>query len=426
MSWLDIDGAPPHGLQGRVRVPGDKSIAHRALLLAARVPGISVVRGLPNGQDVAHTASAITAMGALIDGERVSGGQGRLHEPLSPLDVGNSGTGIRLLAGYVAAFPWLTILVGDASVTGRPMDRIRDPLRLMGATVDGRHGGRYPPLVIRGGDLCGIDYRLPVASAQVKSAVLLAGLSADGETVVRESVPTRAHTEEMLAACGADITVADGVVRLRHSLLCPFELDVPGDPSQAAFWVVAACITPGSDLIVERVYVGPARAGFLDVLARMGADVTVEPVGPEADHTADIQARSGPLVATDVGGAEVPGLIDEIPALAVAASVAEGTTVFRDAAELAVKETDRIAVMSSELSAMGGRVEPHPDGLVVQGIGSLRGGAARSHGDHRVGMALAVAGLAASGPSRIDGWEAVATSYPDFEADLRSLTEGRS
>jgi 3-phosphoshikimate 1-carboxyvinyltransferase len=426
MSRLDIDGTPPRGLQGRIRVPGDKSISHRALLLAARVPGTSVIRGLANGQDVAHTADAIMAMGALIDGDRVTGGQGRLHEPLSPLDVGNSGTGMRLIAGYVAAFPWLTILVGDASVSGRPMDRISDPLRRMGASVDGRHGGRYPPLVVRGGDLHGIDYRLPVASAQVKSAVLLAGLSADGETIVRETIPTRAHTEEMLAAAGADITVAGGVVRLRHSLLCPFELDVPGDPSQAAFWVVAACITPGSDLIVERVYIGQARAGFLDVLSRMGADVTVEPVGPEEDYTADIRARSGPLVATEVGGAEVAGLIDEIPALAVAASVAEGTTVFRDAAELAVKESDRIAVMSAELSALGGRVEPHHDGLVIEGIGSLRGGAGNSHGDHRIGMALAVAALAASGPTRIDGWEAVATSYPDFEADLRSLTEGRS
>jgi 3-phosphoshikimate 1-carboxyvinyltransferase len=427
MMRLDVDGRPPGGLRGRIRVPGDKSISHRALLLAARAEGTSVVRGLSSGEDVARTAAAIEAMGAAIDGDCVSGGSGLLREPLTPLDVGNSGTGIRLLAGYVAAFPWLTVLVGDQSVTGRPMERVLEPLRRMGATVDGRQSGRFPPLVVRGGTLRGIDYTLPLASAQVKSAILLAGLGASGETIVREPVPTRAHTEEMLAACGADLTVTDSTIRLRPGPLAPFELDVPGDPSQAAFWVVAACLVPGSDITIERVYVGRARAGFLDVLARMGANIEVEPVGRSGEHVANLHARYGPLLATDVGGSEVPSVIDEIPVLAVAAAAAEGTTVFRDAAELAVKESDRIAVLAAELSALGARVEPRADGLVVTGAaGPFRGGAGRSHGDHRVAMAIAVAGLAASAPTRIEGWEAVATSYPGFADDLRQLTEGRS
>jgi 3-phosphoshikimate 1-carboxyvinyltransferase len=292
------------------------------------------------------------------------------------------------------------------------MDRVVEPLRAMGASIEGRDGGRFPPLVVRGGGLHGIDYTLPVASAQVKAAILLAGLAADGETIVREPVPTRAHTEELLALAGADVEVGEGWVRVRASRVKPLDLDVPGDPSQAAFWVVGACITPGSDLTVENVYRGPARTGFVDVLRRMGADVEMTADG-------DIRARASSLRGADVGGDEVAGLVDEVPVLAVAAATAEGTTVFRDAAELRVKETDRIATVASELSALGGRVEPRPDGLVVHG-GGLRAGHVRSHGDHRVAMAMAVAALAVEGETTIDGWEAVATSYPGFEGDLRA------
>ncbi|MDP8937094.1 MAG: 3-phosphoshikimate 1-carboxyvinyltransferase [Actinomycetota bacterium] len=407
MSSLRVEGGTP--LRGRIRVPGDKSISHRALLLAALAEGTSVVRGLSTGDDVACTAAAVAALGATVDGDRVTGGRERLHEPVGVVDVGNSGTSIRLLAGLCAGFDWLTVLVGDDSIAGRPMDRVTEPLRRMGAAVDGRGGGRFTPLVVRGGNLKGIDYQPPVPSAQVKSAVLLAGLSAEGETVVRERVPTRAHTEEMLAACGAQVEVGHGRVALRPSRLRPFELEIPGDPSAAAFWVVAACIVPGSDLVVDNVYLGPARAGFLDVLRRMGADVAVA--------GSDVRARYRPLRATEVGGAEVPGLIDEIPVLAVAAAVAEGTTVFRDAAELRVKESDRIATVTSELAALGGRVEPTADGLSVAG-GSLHGGVVRAHGDHRVAMAMAVAGLAAAGQTVVEGWDAVSTSYPDFEQTL--------
>jgi 3-phosphoshikimate 1-carboxyvinyltransferase len=249
--------------------------------------------------------------------------------------------------------------------------------------------------------------------------VLLAGLNAVGETVVRETTPTRAHTEEMLAASGADITVEPGLVRLKASVLNPFDLHVPGDPSQAAFWVVGACIVPGSDLVVERIYLGPARAAFLEVLRRMGADITLEDHDVEA-QVASVRVRYHPLVATEVGGAEVPGLIDEIPALAVAAAVASGTTAFSGASELRVKESDRIASVVAGLQALGVAVEPAADGLVVPGSAGrpLQPGRADAHGDHRIAMALAVAALTADGPTTITGWESVATSYPGFGEDL--------
>lgn len=419
MSHLTVHG--PASLTGRIRVPGDKSISHRALMLAALADGVSRVRGLSDGDDVVRTAAAVTAMGAQIDGEQITGA--RLHEPATVIDVGNSGTGIRLLAGLCAGLPWMTVLAGDESIARRPMDRVAQPLRQMGATVDGREHGRFPPLVIRGGDVKGIDYSPPMASAQVKSAVLLAGLSAQGETVVREQVATRAHTEEMLKEAGADITVHrvghSMVVRLKPSRLSPFSIDVPGDPSQAAFWVVAACITEDSDVVVEDVYVGPGRAGFIDVLQRMGAKVQLE---RRRGNVADIWARSSELHATEVSGGEVASLVDEIPVLAVAALAAEGTTVFKDAAELRVKETDRVATINSELSTLGGRVEPLRDGLVVHGGRIPQGGAVRSHGDHRIAMALAVAGLAGKGMTIIDGWEAVATSYPTFTEHLSALS----
>lgn len=430
MSVLEVMGGRP--LRGRVRVPGDKSISHRALLLAGLAGGVSHLTGLAAGDDVARTAAALQALGAGVDfvvvdraaTATIAGGRGRMHENALPLDLGNSGTGMRLLAGVCASLPWTTTLTGDESLSRRPMDRVAVPLRTMGARVDGTGDGERPPVTIRGGDLRGIDYNLPVPSAQVKGAVLLAGLGADGDTTVREAVATRAHTEELLAAVGADVEVsADGLTtRVRATKLEPFRLAVPGDPSQAAFWVVAACITPGSEVVVEQVYVGPARAAFLDVLGRMGADVGVE---RRDDGTADIRARYAPLHGTEVGGDEVPGLIDEIPVLAVAAAVADGPTTFSGAAELRVKESDRVATLASELAAVGARVEGRPDGLVVGGGGRFHGVAVRSHGDHRIAMALAVAGMASPGdggePVRVEGWEAVASSYPGFEQDLELL-----
>ena len=419
MTTFTIVGGTP--LRGTVRVPGDKSISHRALLLGALAEGTSTVRNLSTGDDVARSRAAVEAMGAHVerDGnrERISGGASVLREPDRVLDVGNSGTSIRLLAGMCARLPWLTVLEGDASIAQRPMDRVAEPLRRMGAFVDGRGDGRYPPLVVRGGRLRGIEYDVPMASAQVKSAVLLAGLGAAGETVVREISPTRAHTEEMLAACGADIAVDGLEVRLRPSELKPFELDVPGDPSQAAFWVVAACTVSGSDVTVEGVYLGAARTGFLDALRRMGADIEVDEVA------GTVRARSSELRAADVSGAEIPGL-DEIPVLAVAAARAKGTTTFTGIDELVIKESNRLATISSELAALGGRVEGGGDRLVVHGPSAMRGGALRSHGDHRIAMAMAVAALAADGETTIDGWDAVATSYPEFGRHLERLRGG--
>lgn len=430
MTALEVTGGRP--LRGRIRAPGDKSVSHRALILASLAEGTSHVSGLASGDDVARTAAALRLLGAGVDlivldrsaTATVAGGRDRLRGSAVPLDLGNSGTGMRLLAGLCASLPWTTTLTGDDSLSSRPMDRVAEPLRRMGARVEGTGEGGRPPLTVRGGGLTGIDYDLAVPSAQVKGAILLAGLGAEGDTVVRERVLTRAHTEEMLATVGADVVVsADRLTtRVRAGTFEPFRMDVPGDPSQAAFWLVAACMTPGSDVVVEHVYVGQARVGFLDVLRRMGADLEME---EHDDGTADIRARFGPLRGTEVGGDEVPGLIDEIPVLAVAAAVAEGPTTFSGAAELRVKETDRVATLAAELVGVGTRIEERPDGLMVPGGGRFRAGVVQSHGDHRIAMALAVAGLASAGdrgtPIRIEGWDAVATSYPGFADDMERL-----
>lgn len=409
-------------IRGEIKVPGDKSISHRALLLGSLVEGTSVVRGLSTGEDVCHTAAALTAMGARIDGERITGGV--LHEPTKVIDVGNSGTGMRLLAGWCASRPWLTVLEGDESIAKRPMDRIVRPLIAMGAKIDGRDNGRFAPLVIRGGALKGIDHDLDVPSAQVKGSILLAGLNAEGETIVRERVATRTHTEELLTLAGGDIDVEQGpaegsqVVRVRRSRLSPFTLDVPRDPSQAAFWIVAACIAPDSEVCLESVYVGPARAGFLAVLERMGADIEVIDRGM---NTADVRARSSNLMGTVVAGGEIPGLIDEIPVLAVAAAIADGETTFSDAGELRVKESDRIKSVVAMLRALGASADELPDGLIVHGRpdSTLAGGVVDSVGDHRIAMSAAIAALRCTGNTTIEGWEAVATSYPGFEEELK-------
>lgn len=425
MANLTVEPAN-RGLHATLRVPGDKSVSHRALLLAARAPGRSELTGLSSGDDVARTAAAVAAFGAAVErtgpgAVRIEGGPDRLHEPDVVVDVGNSGTGIRLLAGWATTVPGLAVLAGDASIGRRPMGRVVGPLRALGARIDGRAGGDLAPLVVHGGGVGGGVVRTEVASAQVKGAVLLAGLAAAGETTVVEPVATRRHTEELLAAAGASVRVEGTSVTVRPSTLRPLRLDVPGDPSQAAFWLVAACTTPGSEVVVEHVYVGEGRAGFLDVLARMGADIERLDEDPAA-RTATLRARSGPLAATAVGGAEVPSLIDEIPVLAVAAAAASGTTTFADAAELAVKESDRIATTVGMLRALGVDAEARPDGLVVHGRAGAppAGGAVDAHGDHRIAMAAATAALGAAGPVRVAGWEAVATSYPSFEEDLRT------
>jgi 3-phosphoshikimate 1-carboxyvinyltransferase len=422
-----VEGGRP--FVGRVRVPGDKSISQRAVILGSLAEGVSVVRGRCGGEDVRHTESAMCAMGAQIEAERISGAGRALHAPEAPLDLGNSGTGMRLVAGVIAGWPWRVELRGDPSLSERPMDRIAHPLQLMGADVRGRTERCLPPVVVQGGSLKGIEYRPPMASAQVKSCVLLAGLRAEGETTVRERILTRRHTEELLALCGTQVSESyeqgEHVVRLFPGDLAPFELQVPGDPSQAAFWVVAACLVPGSEVAVAQIYTGAARRGFLDVLGRMGArleEVAVSPRHADLDETADLVARSGPLVATEVEAAEIPGL-DEVPVLAVAAATAEGTTAFRSVGELRVKESDRLAGVVEMVRALGGRAEADGDDLFVTGVPELTGGYVDARGDHRIAMAAAIAGASVGGhPTRIVGWEAVNTSYPEFGEHLAELT----
>jgi 3-phosphoshikimate 1-carboxyvinyltransferase len=430
---LFLTGRRP--LRGRLRVPGDKSISHRALLFTALASGTSRLSGLADGGDVVASRAAIEALGVKVrdatgpSGEPVvavrGGGLDGLAEPEGIIDCGNSGTSIRLLTGILAGRPFHSILTGDSSIVRRPMGRVVEPLRAMGARIDGRDGGRLAPLSIRGGALRGMRHELPVASAQVKTALLLAGLQADGPTEVTEPVLSRDHTERLLPSMGAVLEAIPGGVRVRPGGdgLTAADLAVPGDPSAAAFFVVGACITPGSDLVVEDVCLNPTRIGFVDVLRRMGADVEVvvkeerggEPVG-------DIRATAGPLRATTMAGDEIPWVIDEIPALAVAAAFAAGTTVISDAGELRVKESDRIGTVAQELSQLGIAVEAKPDGLVITG-GLPHGGLLKSHGDHRIAMAAAIAANACDGPSTVRGWQAVASSYPGFAADLASVTE---
>jgi 3-phosphoshikimate 1-carboxyvinyltransferase len=420
--------------QGTVRTPGEKSISHRAVLFAALAEGTSVIYGLSDGADVWATVAAVQAMGAEVHrqsdgGVVVRGGRSALRQPAEAIDCGNSGTSMRLLAGLVAGFDWETELIGDASLSARPMDRVAEPLGAMGAQFRG-HGARcLPPVVIKGGSLHGIDWTSKVASAQVKSAILLAGLSAAGPTIVREAITTRAHTEEMLAEAGVDLTVepwGEGrIVTLNPSSLRPVTpRTVPGDPSASAFFVVAGCVVPGSTVQVADVYDGPARLGYVSVLQRMGGQVTVSPAATPG--TATLRADFGPLTGITVDASEIPSL-DEVPALAVAAAAAAGHTVFRDVGELRVKEVDRLAAVADLVRALGAGATVEGDNLTISGVGPtmpLRAVRFDSQGDHRMAMAAAVAALAAAPGERslITGFEAVATSYPGFTEDLQSLT----
>jgi len=424
-----IAGGTP--LRGRIRVPGDKSISHRALLFAALADGTSRVAHLSSGDDVARTAALVDALGARVrplPGDELavtvaSPGVDGLREPCAVVDCGNSGTTMRLGLGMLAGRPFHAVLSGDDSLVRRPMARVADPLRAMGARVDGRDGGNFAPLAVRGGSLRGIHYELPVASAQVKSALVLAGLQAAGTTELVEPAPTRDHTERMLGAFGAPVDHDRDArtVRVARGVPRAFELDVPGDPSSAAFFVVAACLAPGSDVVVEDVCLNPIRIAFVDVLVRMGADVETRVTGERAgEPVGEIRARTSELRGVVVAGDEVPSLIDEIPVLAVAAAFADGVTEFHDAHELRVKESDRIATVQQELAQLGVAVEPRPDGMLVRG-GRPRAATLKSHGDHRVAMAGAVAAVAIDGESTVRGWNAVAISYPAFADDLVAL-----
>ncbi|MBI4318883.1 MAG: 3-phosphoshikimate 1-carboxyvinyltransferase [Chloroflexi bacterium] len=420
---------PARTLQGEIRVPNDKSICHRALMLGGLASGRSIVHGLLNSADVLSTARCLRALGVGIEmvdeGTAIIDGRGEqgLAEPGDVLDAGNSGTTVRLLSGVLAGQDFYSVLTGDASLRRRPMARIAQPLAQMGATILGRDANRLLPLSIVGGNLRSIGYRLPVASAQVKSCILLAGLFAEGETTVEEPSATRDHTERMLSALGVPITWGGGIVRVRgRSVPSSFEISVPGDFSSAAFFLAAAAILPDSELVVHDVGVNPTRTGFLGLLRSMGADITMENeriVGGEP--VADLRCRGSQLRGGMVQGEMVPSLIDELPVAAVVATQAEGQTVVRDAQELRVKESDRIRTIVVELSRLGARISETDDGFVVEGPTPLRGAYCHSYGDHRIAMSLAVAGLVASGDVTIDDPSCADVSFPGFFEALGNI-----
>jgi 3-phosphoshikimate 1-carboxyvinyltransferase len=457
MSRFDPSGP----LRGSLRPPADKSISHRAALIAAMSEGETRIEGYLDAADTRSTLAAVSRLGAEQVGveeatvsvppghERVAA-QRALPQPAlvvrgvglrgprsAAIDVGNAGTLLRLLPGWLAGQEggrWT--LDGDDSIRRRPVDRVAEPLREMGADLRCREQ-RLPPLEVAGAPLHGIEYELPVASAQVKSCLLFAGLLAAGETRILEPLPTRDHSERMLAAAGADVRresspaeagapasrARGGTVVIQPAERLEAErIVVPADLSSAAFFVVAALIVAGSQVVIEGVGLNPTRIGLLSVLERMGAEIEAMPIGEQGgEPIGDLRVVASELRATEVGGAEVPLAIDELPVVALAACFAEGTTTIRDAEELRRKESDRIATVSTALNALGGEVEPTADGMVVSGGGGLRGGAVDSHGDHRIAMLGAVAGLASREGVEVRGMEAAAVSYPGFEADLASL-----
>jgi 3-phosphoshikimate 1-carboxyvinyltransferase len=419
-------------LTGRMRVPGDKSISHRALLVAALAEGSSRLEGLNAGMDVEATVTAVRALGASCrmagDGTQaeVEGcGYSGLTEAEDVIDAGNSGTTLRLVAGVCATITGVTILTGDASLRRRPMARIARPLRRMGATVDGRRGGELPPLIVRGGSLQGCALETEVASAQVKSALLLAALSAQGSTSVTEPRLSRDHTERMLQASGVELERSQNTVTVAGGQSpAPLELRIPGDISSAIFLLVAATLIPGSDLTIVDVGLNPTRSGALEVLRRMGARLDIEVIREECgEPVGSVRARASSLEGVAIRGEEIPSLIDEIPALAIAAAHAEGETNVTGASELRVKESDRIAALVAGLEALGARAHALPDGMVVEGPASWSGGAIDEYGDHRIALAFALAGLISGKPVRIRRSEAVNTSFPEFW-DLVSTARG--
>ena len=435
----------PASLAGALAVPGDKSISHRSLILNAIARGRASVSGLSDGEDVISTMRCLQALGVVIEpgsgpgdytiesegkGDSKGGGKGpHLTEAEDILDAGNSGTSMRLLSGLLASQPFVSVLTGDESLRSRPMRRIVDPLKLMGAQIMGRKDDSLAPLVIRGGSLKGIEYDLPVASAQVKSCIMIAGLSADGPTVIHQPGLSRDHTERMITAMGAKVEI-DGLDLVVHpAQLKAVDIAVPGDISSAAFWMVAGLCHPNSKILVRGVGLNPSRTGIIDALSAMGAGDGLRLVDERnegGEPVSDVLVTPGQLHGTEIGGDMIPRILDEIPVLAVAACFAEGVTVIRDAAELRVKESDRIATTVKELSRLGADIEAREDGMIIHGTGRLSGATCFSHGDHRLAMALAVAGLLCDGDTTVHGAEAASVSYPEFWEHLVSLENGTS
>ncbi len=425
---MEFQLLPGGVISGEARVPGDKSISHRSIMLGAIAEGTTRVSGFLEGEDALATVAAFRAMGVVIDGPEdgevaVHGvGLNGLQAPAKPLDMGNSGTSMRLIAGLLAGQAFDSELTGDVSLCKRPMGRVMDPLRLMGASIEGSAEGR-PPLRVHGGQgLRGIHYDLPMASAQVKSCVLLAGLYAQGRTSVTEPAPTRDHTERMLRGFGYAVHREDGVISLEGGgRLGATEIDVPADISSAAFFLVAASIAPGSDLLLTHVGINPTRIGVINILGLMGADITLKnhrEVGGEP--VADIHVRYAPLHGIEIPRDQVHLAIDEFPALFIAAACASGRTVLRGAEELRVKESDRIAAMAEGLNTLGVRNEVLEDGIIIDG-GVLGGGVIHTYHDHRIAMSFAVAALRASAEIRILDCDHVGTSFPGFDALARGL-----
>ncbi|HEU4333882.1 MAG TPA: 3-phosphoshikimate 1-carboxyvinyltransferase [Candidatus Eisenbacteria bacterium] len=417
---------PGRALRGEATLPGDKSITQRAILLGALAPGTTRVRNPNPGADAASAWRVARGLGARArrerDGALVIQG-GTLREPDRPLDAGNSGTALRLSTGLLAAQPFLSILTGDVSLRGRPVDRVLRPLAAFGAECHARDGDRLPPVVVRGRALRGADVETGVASAQVKSALLFAAIQAEGASVVRERVPTRDHTERMLPRFGVPVVLEARAVRIAGGApLHGAEIDVPGDPSAAAFLAAAAALVPRSDLLLKGVGVNPSRRGFFTLLARAGAFVAYEEERLDGDEpVADVRVRHQALRALTVGPADVPGLIDELPLVAVLAAFARGTSEVTGAAELRLKESDRIGAVADGLRAIGARVEAREDGWLIEGANRLEGGRVEARGDHRIAMAFLVAGLRAKRGVTVEGAESIHVSDPGFLERLRRL-----
>ena len=421
-------------LQGNLTVPGDKSISHRALMFGAIAQGETRIQGLLLGEDPLSTAHCLRAMGAEISDLNsqevvVEGiGLGNIQEPTAVLDAGNSGTTVRLMLGLLASHPdRFFVISGDDSLRSRPMSRVVLPLMQMGAEIWGRQNNSRAPLAVQGKTLKGIEYCSPIASAQVKSCILLAGLNAEGNTTVIEPAISRDHSERMLKAFGAKISTdaeTKSVTIQGGSTLTGRDVFIPGDISSAAFWLVAAIIVPDSELVIENVGINPTRTGILEALNRMNAEISIENRQVIAgEPVANLRVRSCQLKGAEIGGQLIPRLIDEIPILAVAAIFAQGKTVIKDAEELRVKESDRIAVMASQLSKMGANVTERPDGLEIIGNGNLIGTEIEAYNDHRVAMSCAIAALMAKGKTTINGAQAASISYPDFFDTLEQICQ---
>ncbi len=417
-------------IPAEITVPGDKSISHRSAMFAGLAKGTTIIDGFLPSEDCLCTVHAMQSLGATVEPLEVVEGIGlvklaitgngmMLKAPTKPVDCGNSGTTIRLLSGILAGQNFKTELFGDESLSRRPMKRVSDPLGLMGAKISGQGEKICAPLTIEGGPLKSIDYKLPVASAQVKSAILLAGLFAQGKTTVVEPVATRNHSERLFTHFGIKWLREDDCVSV-YGGQEPRATDivVPGDISSAAFWMVAAAASPGAQITLKNVGLNPTRTGVINVLLRMGALVTSSETHSDGEPRGNITVRGGDLNATVIGGAEIPNVIDELPILAVAGALARGKTLIRDASELRVKETDRIAAVAQNLRAMGVTVTEHPDGMEIEGGAKMQGATLPCWGDHRIAMAFLVAGMFAEGTTTIEGSECIATSYPGFEHHL--------